>query len=231
MESLKLDLHNLGKSKYLYNEVFSLADYKQFRESNDYKMYLETLKETAEVTSKLFNIPVSKLFWLTPIFFMGIFIPHLAVISAIIFILSCILAVARTSKIYKNLSSEYDKLEEKLTKLTDKNLYVNYFHKNKESYEYYTSSTSVNSFKRFSRYLDKLNDYESITVYHLEKELSYPTENYNYHYKNLLFEDTTTGKFFTYAYSASLSQTDEEKVNLLTIFDIDMDTFEYKPRL
>lgn len=231
MESLKLDLHNVGKSKYLYNEVFKISDYKKFRNSDEYKTYLETLKENAEVASKLFDMPVSKLFWLPPICFIGIFIPHLASISVVIFMLSCILAVYQTNKLYKKLSSEHDKIEEKLIKLSDKNPSINYFNKNKESYGYYTSSTSVSSFKRFSRYLDKLNDYDSITVYHLEKELSYPTDNYNYHYKNLLFEDTTTGNFFTYAYSSSLSQTDVEKVSLLTIFDIDMDTFEYKPRV
>lgn len=229
MDNIEFDLNNIGKKKYSYNEVFKLSDYKKYRDSGKAEVYKNKLKSRHDVNEKIQEMRVHPLFYLSALtFFLPFVIGNSVTIIPllVIFITSLIAGIVVTKNSYKTLKAELKSLEGQVESLTKESPFTTYFDKYVDYYSYFT--VWVN-FKKICNFLDKLDNYEDITAYHLDIPLEYPTEKYTIHFTDMMFKDDTTNQYFTYAYS-TYSYGKETKVGMMTIFDIDIDTFEYKPR-
>lgn len=218
MDKLKVDLKNVGKTRYLYHEIFQIKDFQEIKNNgklDEYKSQLRRLSEAEEAYQEEGE-------WGFIILFLSIvFIPSYAInpwlILAPVIVTTFYIAFGVIKG--KRLKKERDKEEEKTTELTFSHPIFEYYCF--EGIEYYSL---VWKFNKLIKFLSKLDEYDDITVYSLSENLNYPTEC-DIVFRRLMFKDNKTGQFFIYAYSEN-----DGNMTVLTIFDIDIDTFEYKPR-
>lgn len=91
---------------------------------------------------------------------------------------------------------------------------------------------SLKTVNKFIMFLEKLDAYPDVTVYRLKDNLTFSTQNFDVYFTDILFLENETGNYFTYAYSNEyLGDEKEPTMTKLTVFDVNIETFEFKPRL
>lgn len=221
MDNLKVDLNNVGKTRYLYHELFQIKDFQEIKNNgklDEYREQLEKLKKAKR------DYADDGVMWGTMILMFGAIMfplyehyPWLLSIMVTSFISRMVFLTVKS-----NITNK-EKIKQKLftQELSKTHPLFEYYHSALIHYDYYEL---VWRFNRLIGFLSKLDEYDDITVYKLNENLNYPTEC-EIKFRRLMFKDNNTNQFFTYAYNSS-----GDAMTVLTIFDIDIDTFEYKPR-
>lgn len=221
-EDLKVDLNNVGKTRYLYHEIFQIKDFQDIK--NNGKLYeygdqLQRLEYAEETYHDEGGVAWGMIIFMigTLVFPVYKYFPWLLLVPFTAFIIHMVFTIIK----HNHASRERGMQRVDMQESSESNPLFQYYYHGAGHYDYYDL---VWRFNRFVRFFSKLDEYEDVTVYRLNENLNYPTEC-DIYFRRLMFKDNTTGKFFTYAYSEN-----DGNMTMLTIFDIDIDTFEYKPR-
>lgn len=66
----------------------------------------------------------------------------------------------------------------------------------------------------------------------VKDSLTFSTQNFDVYFTDILFLENETGNYFTYAYSNEyLDGGKEQTMTKITVFDVNIETFGFKPRL
>lgn len=234
MEELKVDLNNLGSTKHAYKKVFTIEEFRQVIKTRQFEQFVTVVKEERKLNRLLYDQPLSKFYiptiisLLAYIFSDSIDIPFNSTITLLVLLLFIFITIKRTTNVTKELNLKLAAVKDKKESLKKENRIINLLNKHIKSDYYYSPVKEINKLVLF---FDKLKEYDDINVYYLEQGVNFPTDDYNVFYNQLIFEENATGNLFSYAYSRRLEDDGTEFLKVLTVFDIDKNTFEYKPRV
>lgn len=220
-QNLKVDLNNVGKTRYLYHEIFQIKDFQEIKNNGKLDEYRDQLEKLKKAEYAYYDEGTA---WGMIIFMLGTvvfpvykYFPWLLLIPFTAFIARTVFVSVK----YNRANDERHLQRTKTEELSESHPLFQYYYHGSGHYDYYDL---VWRFNRLVEFLSKLDEYDDITVYKLNENLNYPTEC-EIKFRRLMFKDNNTNQFFTYAYNSR-----DNAMTMLTIFDIDIDTFEYKPR-
>lgn len=234
MEELKVDLNNLGSTKHAYKKLFTIEEFRQVIKTRQFEQFVILVKEEHKLRGLLYNQPLSKFYiptilsLITYIFSNSIDIPFNSTITLLVLLLFIFITIKRTTNVTKDLNLKLVAVKNKKESLKKENRIINFLNKHIKSDYYCRPVSEINKLVLF---FDKLKEYDDINVYFLEQGVNFPSDDYNVFYNQLIFEENATGNLFSYAYSRRLEDDGTEFLKVLTVFDIDKNTFEYKPRV
>lgn len=82
----------------------------------------------------------------------------------------------------------------------------------------------------YKDFFSKLSNYDNVNIYYSTVNLPFKEHTYDVMFKNILFEELKTGTYFTIAYNLSDSVTNA-KITKLSIFEVDINTFELEQKV
>lgn len=216
-------------NKVEFEKLFTMEEFKEFKSSKSLKEYKEVLENNYKIEHKegnnLFNTPIpsfiATFFGLYFLFF-GFFFDSNILISISIVIFFSYLVLATCFSFYhqyilynNNLNFKVD-----IEKLRHQNKILDFF------YDYLADNTShtLEDLNAVLDFFDKVQDFESVTVFGTSEDLEPQNLYYDFTAPNVFFEESNTGDYFTFAYN--LSDGYGSEIEKLSIFKLNKDTLE-----
>ncbi len=242
MSKLELDLGKIGSTRYLNEneksvEMFTSKDFQEWKNTDTINVFKSKLDKSIKINNKLRDIPfLTCLLGAISIFIIMAVTAYLRVTSDVSnyalpvatlgsFGILVVAMIAETLILNKKLKEEIQSLEEfsKKDKVSEQIL----LQTKTDSGAY-----SLKTLNKYIEFMEKLASYPDVTVYRLKDSLTFSTQNFDVYFTDILFLENETGNYFTYAYSNEyLDGGKEQTMTKLTVFDVNIETFEFKPRL